>query len=45
MDVFDEIYAHSIPESIRYYIDYEAFARELQAEGYFHEAGHIFRPV
>lgn len=42
---FDELYAHSIPESLRYYIDYNAFARDLDADGYFFEDGHVFRPV
>ena len=44
-EVFDELYAQSIPENLRYYIDYEAFARDLEAEGYFIEDGHVFRPV
>ncbi len=44
-EIFDELYAHAIPENLRYYIDYEAFARDLQAEGYFIESGHVFRPV
>lgn len=42
---FDELYAHSIPEGLRFYIDYAAFARDLDAEGYFIEDGHVFRPV
>ena len=44
-EIFDELYAHGIPEHLRRYIDYDAFARDLQAEGYFIEAGHVFRPV
>lgn len=28
-EVFDELYAHDIPENLRCYIDYEAFARDL----------------
>ena len=44
-DTFDVLYGHVIPENLRYYIDYEAFARDLQAEGYFIESGHVFRPV
>jgi antirestriction protein len=28
-DLFDELYAHEIPENLRCYIDYEAFARDL----------------
>ncbi|MCI5091180.1 antirestriction protein ArdA [Phaeodactylibacter sp.] len=42
---FDELYAHSIPEGLSIYIDYEAYARDLDAEGYFIEDGHVFRPV
>lgn len=46
--LFDELYAHDIPESIRFYIDYEAFARDLEINDYYHDtddAGktHIFR--
>ena len=44
-ETFDELYAHSIPENLRYYIDYNAFARDLEADGYFIEDGHVFRPV
>lgn len=44
-ELFDELYAHSIPEGLRIYIDYAAFARDLDAEGYFIEDGHIFRPI
>jgi antirestriction protein len=43
--IFDELYAHDIPEYIQGYIDYEAFARDLEAEGYYIESGHVFRPV
>jgi antirestriction protein len=28
-DLFDECYAHDIPENLRFYMDYEAFARDL----------------
>ena len=31
--LFDECYAHDIPESIRFYIDYTMFARDVQDEG------------
>ena len=44
-ELFDELYAHSIPEGLRTYIDYAAFARDLEAESYFIEDGHTFRPV
>jgi hypothetical protein len=29
-ELFDEIYLYSIPENIRYYIDYEKFARDCE---------------
>ena len=32
-ELFDEIYAHDIPESIRCYIDYEKFARDCEMGG------------
>ena len=44
-EIFDELYAHSIPKNLRVYIDYSAFARDLDAEGYFIEDGHVFRPI
>jgi antirestriction protein len=44
-ETFDELYVHSIPESLRTYIDYAAFARDLEAESYFIEDGHVFRPI
>ena len=44
-EIFDELYVHSIPKNLQYYIDYEAFARDLEAEGYFIKSGHVFRPV
>ncbi|MHC4398936.1 MAG: antirestriction protein ArdA [Planctomycetota bacterium] len=28
-ELFDELYAHDIPENLRFYIDYEKFARDL----------------
>ena len=44
-EIFDELYAHGIPENLRRYIDYDAFARDLEAEGYYIADGHVFRPV
>lgn len=32
-ELFDEIYLNSIPEVIRYYIDYEKFARDCEIGG------------
>lgn len=43
--LFDEVYDYHLPEHIGRYIDYHAFARDLEAEGYFIEDGHVFRPV
>ena len=31
--LFDECYAHDIPETLRYYIDYEKFARDVRLGG------------
>jgi antirestriction protein len=33
-DLFDELYAHELPEHIRFYIDYEAFSRDLFLDGH-----------
>ncbi len=33
--LFDELYLHEIPEHVRYYVDYEAFSRDLFMDGYF----------
>ncbi len=32
-DLFDEIYAHEIPENLRIYIDYKSFARDCESGG------------
>ena len=32
-DLFDECYAHEIPENLRTYIDYEAFANDCRCNG------------
>lgn len=32
-ELFDECYAHEIPESVRCYIDYESFARDCRIGG------------
>ena len=36
-ELFDECYAHEIPESLRCYIDYEAFARDCELGGDMYE--------
>ncbi len=33
-DLFDEIYAHEIPEALRFYIDYEQFCRDIFINDY-----------
>ena len=40
--LFDESYIDDIPENVRYYIDYEKFARDLFIDGYAEVDGHIF---
>jgi antirestriction protein len=35
MDLFDELYAHEVPEHLRSYIDYGGFAQDLFLDGYF----------
>lgn len=41
-ELFDECYAHDIPESLRGYIDYESFSRDLFMDGYSFQGGHVF---
>lgn len=47
IDLFNECYLHEVPESVRFYIDYDAFARDLEMD--YHQGGtndgkvHIFR--
>lgn len=36
-ELFDECYLHEVPESVRNYIDYEAFARDCDLGGDFNE--------
>ena len=40
--LFDEIYAHEIPDNLKIYIDYEKFARDLFICDYTSYKGHIF---
>lgn len=44
-NLFDELYGDCVDERIRFYIDYEAFSRDLEAEGYTYEHGHMFQPI
>ena len=37
IELFDDLYMHTVPESLRWYIDYEAFARDLRLSGDFVE--------
>jgi Antirestriction protein (ArdA) len=36
-ELFDECYAHNIPENLRFYIDYEKFARDCELSGDMYE--------
>jgi len=44
-ELFDECYLHEVPESVRYYIDYEKFARDLFMGDYYYDedTGYVFR--
>jgi antirestriction protein len=42
-NLFDECYLHDVPENLRYYIDYEKFARDLFIGDYYFEDGYVFR--
>lgn len=35
IELFDDCYIHDVPENIRYYIDYEAFRRDLFMTDYY----------
>jgi antirestriction protein len=35
----------SIPENLRYYFDYSAYARDLMISDYFESNGHYFRNI
>ena len=43
--LFDECYLSEVPEYLRRYIDYNAFANDLECDGHYEAEGHIFRPV
>jgi antirestriction protein len=34
-ELFDELYAHEIPEHLRFYVDYDAFSRDIFLDGHF----------
>lgn len=42
-ELFDECYLHDVPESVRFYIDYEKFARDLFISDYYFANGYVFR--
>lgn len=42
-ELFSECY--EVPENIRYYIDYQAFARDLFMCDYFYTGGYVFRNI
>ncbi len=33
--IFDELYIYQLPENLRFYIDYEAFSRDLFLDGHY----------
>ena len=42
-ELFDECYLHEVPESVKPYIDYEKFARDLFITDYYFTNGFVFR--
>lgn len=44
-ELFDEIFMPDVPENIKGYIDYKAFARDLFIVDYWEEKGHVFRRI
>lgn len=43
VEIFDEWWLQELPESVRSYIDYNAFARDLEASGdYMYDNGYVF---
>jgi hypothetical protein len=36
-ELFDDLYGHEIPDHLRHYIDYDAFARDLRCGGEVYE--------
>ena len=41
-ELFDDVYLHEIPENLRSYIDYDAFANDLQFDFTMTDSGYIF---
>ncbi len=41
--LFDELYLHEIPDYLRYYIDYESFARDIFSGNYYFSNGYVFQ--
>ncbi len=41
---FDDVYLYDVPEHIRYYIDYEKFARDLEMD-HAYISGYVFRDL
>ena len=41
-ELFDELYLHEVPQSVRYYIDYDAFCRDLFINDYTYHNGYVF---
>lgn len=43
--MFDELYLHEVPDFLRYYIDYESFARDIFCGDYYFNSGYVFRNI
>ena len=41
-ELFGELYMHDVPESVRYYINYAAFARDIFIDGYMMSGDYVF---
>lgn len=41
--LFDNLYLHEVPDFLRYYIDYESFARDIFCGDYYFSGGYVFR--
>ena len=42
-ELFDDIYGHEVPDFMQYYINYEAFTRDLFMSDYYYADGYVFR--
>ena len=42
-EFFDDVYLSDVPESVRYYIDYEKFARDLFCNDFYFDGDFVFQ--